>query len=42
MAVSAMTHMIEWENVFFVFGGWMVLNLVMISIILVKSRDRYE
>lgn len=42
MAVSAMTNIIAWENVVVVFGGWMLLNIILISVILYRSRDHYE
>lgn len=41
-AVSALTTIITWEDVIIVMGGWILVNLVLISFIFFKSRDCYE
>ncbi|MEC0229092.1 hypothetical protein [Paenibacillus alba] len=41
-AVSALTTIITWENVIVVMGGWIVVNLILISVIFLKSRNCYE
>lgn len=41
-AVSALSTIITWEDVYVVFGGWMLVNLILISVIFFKLRDCYE
>lgn len=41
-AVSAITNIISWEDVIIVFGGWMLVNLILICTIFYKLRDSYE
>ncbi|WP_281883660.1 hypothetical protein [Paenibacillus sp. YYML68] len=41
-AVSALTTIITWDNVITVIGGWIIMNLLFISIIYFRSRDCYE
>jgi len=41
-AVSALTTIITWEDVVVVMGGWILVNLILISVIFFKSRDCHE
>jgi len=41
-AVSVLSTIISWENVFVVLGGWVLVNCLLMSIIFYKSRDCYE
>lgn len=41
-AVSAITNIISWGDVIVVLGGWMLVNLMLISAIFYKLRDTYE
>lgn len=41
-AVSALSTIITWGDVYVVLGGWMLVNLVLISAVFFKLRECYE
>ncbi|MEK5033168.1 hypothetical protein MKY96_17055 [Paenibacillus sp. FSL R7-0302] len=41
-AASAITTIITWNDVFIVFGSWILLNIILIFIVFFKARDCYE
>ncbi|KHL91328.1 hypothetical protein QW71_35275 [Paenibacillus sp. IHB B 3415] len=41
-AVGAFTDNITWENVVLVFGGWMLVNILLVGAVFYKMRNCYE
>ncbi|WP_301625213.1 hypothetical protein [Paenibacillus apis] len=41
-AVSALTNIISWNDVFISLGGWLLVNLLLMCTIFYKLRDSYE